>query len=173
MELALGDHSRSGGQYDIWQAVFGPAGADGYPTPIFDKVTGDIDPAIAAYWREHYDLSHIIERDWATLAPKLQGKIHIYVGIGDNYYPDQRGLLRPGPAGGAEARLGGRGRLRRPRRALLERRPEPCPTPIRACTTTSSTCRRSWSASVVRAGRGPDELAISLRGAEPDGLRSI
>src|SRR5580704_12432642 len=86
MELTQGDRSRSGGQYDIWQAVFGPVGADGYPKPIFDKVTGDIDPTVAAYWREHYDLSNIIARDWATLAPKLKGKIHIYVGSGDNYY---------------------------------------------------------------------------------------
>jgi hypothetical protein len=86
MELAQGDRSRSGGQYDIWQAVFSPTGADGYPKPIFDKVTGVIDPTVAAYWREHFDLSHIIERDWATLAPKLAGKIHIYVGNGDNYY---------------------------------------------------------------------------------------
>jgi hypothetical protein len=85
-ELAQGDHSRSGGQYDIWQAVFGPAGADGYPKPIFDKLTGVIDSSVAAYWRDHYDLSHIIERDWATLGPKLEGKIHIYVGNGDNYY---------------------------------------------------------------------------------------
>jgi hypothetical protein len=86
MELTQGDRSRSGGQYDIWQAVFGPVGADGYPKPIFDKVTGDIDPTVAAYWREHYDLSNIIARDWATLAPKLKGKIHVYVGSGDNYY---------------------------------------------------------------------------------------
>jgi hypothetical protein len=86
MELAQGDSSRSGGQYDIWQAVFGPAGTDGYPKPIFDKVTGDIDPAVAAYWREHFDLSYIIARDWTALAPKLRGKIHIYVGTGDNYY---------------------------------------------------------------------------------------
>jgi len=86
MELAQGDSSRSGGQYDIWQAVFSPAGKDGYPQPIFDKVSGVIDPQVAAYWREHYDLSHIIARDWATLAPKLRGKIHIYVGTGDNYY---------------------------------------------------------------------------------------
>jgi hypothetical protein len=85
-ELVQGDRSRSGGQYDIWQAVFGPAGADGYPQPIFDKVTGVIDPGVAAYWREHYDLSRIIERDWAVLAPKLKGKIHVYVGSGDNYY---------------------------------------------------------------------------------------
>jgi hypothetical protein len=86
MELVQGDHGRSGGQYDIWQAVFGPAGADGYPKPIFDKLTGVIDQSVAAYWRDHYDLSHIIERDWAMLAPKLAGKIHIYVGNGDNYY---------------------------------------------------------------------------------------
>jgi hypothetical protein len=86
MELAQGDRSRSGGQYDIWQAVFGPPGVDGYPKPIFDKLSGAIDPEVAAYWREHFDLSHIIARDWTTLAPKLQGKIHLYVGNGDNYY---------------------------------------------------------------------------------------
>lgn len=86
MELAQGDKSRSGGQYDIWQAVFGPVGADGYPQPIFDKVTGDIDKNVANYWRDHFDLSYIIARDWAALAPKLKGKIHIYVGNGDNYY---------------------------------------------------------------------------------------
>jgi hypothetical protein len=85
-ELVAGDLGRSGGQYDIWQAVFGPAGANGYPAPIFDKITGQIDPAVAAYWREHYDLSHIIERDWAKLGPDLAGKIHIYVGSGDTYY---------------------------------------------------------------------------------------
>jgi hypothetical protein len=86
LELALGDHGRSGQQYDIWQAVYGPEGKDGYPEPIFDKVTGEIDPKVAAYWREHYDLSHIIERDWAKLGPDLAGKIHIYVGSGDTYY---------------------------------------------------------------------------------------
>jgi hypothetical protein len=85
-ELALGDHGRSGGQYDIWQAVYGPVGPDGYPAAIFDKLTGEIDPAVAAYWREHFDLSHIIERDWASLAPKLAGKIHIFVGSADTYY---------------------------------------------------------------------------------------
>lgn len=86
MELAQGDHSRSGGQYDIWQAVFGPVGADGYPQPIFDKVTGKIDKTVANYWRDHFDLSYIISRDWAALASKLKGKIHVYVGNGDNYY---------------------------------------------------------------------------------------
>jgi hypothetical protein len=85
-ELALGSKGRSGEQFDIWQAVYSPVGQDGYPQPIFDKVTGDIDPAVAAHWREHYDLSHILQRDWATLGPKLQGKIHIYCGSADTYF---------------------------------------------------------------------------------------
>jgi len=85
-ELVLGTHSRSGDQWDIWQAVFSPAGPDGYPLPIWDKMTGAIDPAVAQYWKEHYDLSHILQRDWKTLGPKLQGKINIYVGDMDNYY---------------------------------------------------------------------------------------
>ena len=85
-ELALGDRGRSGEQWDIWQAVFSPAGADGYPARIYDKVTGDIDRKVADYWREHYDLSHILQRDWGTLGPKLTGKIHIYVGSADTYF---------------------------------------------------------------------------------------
>ena len=86
LELVLGTNARSGGQWDIWQAVFSPAGADGYPRPIWDKRTGVIDREVARYWRDHYDLSHILRRDWATLGPKLRGKLHIYVGDMDNYY---------------------------------------------------------------------------------------
>jgi hypothetical protein len=85
-ELALGDHGRSGEQFDIWQAVYGPVGEDGYPQPIFDKKTGVIDHNVAEYWRQHYDLEAILERDWAQLGPKLQGKIHIYVGSDDTYF---------------------------------------------------------------------------------------
>ena len=43
-ELVEGTHSRSGGQWDIWEAVFSPIGADGYPRRIYDKRTGVIDP---------------------------------------------------------------------------------------------------------------------------------
>jgi len=85
-ELALGDHGRSGEQFDIWQAVYGPVGDDGYPKQIFDKQTGDIDHTVADYWRQHYDLEAILERDWPTLGPKLAGKIHIYVGSDDTYF---------------------------------------------------------------------------------------
>jgi hypothetical protein len=85
-ELALGDHGRSGEQFDIWQAVYGPVGDDGYPKQIFDKQTGEIDHGVADYWRKHYDLEAILERDWPTLGPKLEGKIHIYVGSDDTYF---------------------------------------------------------------------------------------
>jgi hypothetical protein len=85
-ELALGANSRSGEQWDIWQAVFSPVGKDGYPKPIWNKLTGEIDREVAQYWREHYDLCYILRRDWKTLGPKLEGKIHIYCGEADNFF---------------------------------------------------------------------------------------
>ena len=85
-ELVLGTHSRSGDQWDIWEAVYSPVGTDGYPKRIWDKRTGEIDPSVAAYWRENHDLRYILQRDWHVLGPKLRGKIHIYCGTMDNYY---------------------------------------------------------------------------------------
>ncbi|MCH8852105.1 MAG: hypothetical protein IID41_05570 [Planctomycetes bacterium] len=85
-ELVLGPHSRSGDQWDIWEAVYSPVGTDGYPRRIWNKQTGEIDPSVAEYWRENYDLRYIMQRDWKTLGPKLKGKIHIYCGTMDNYY---------------------------------------------------------------------------------------
>ncbi len=85
-ELALGTKSRSGQQFDIWEAVYSPVGDDGYPKRIWDKKTGEIDHEVADHWRENYDLRYILERDWAVLGPKLEGKIHIFTGDMDNYY---------------------------------------------------------------------------------------
>jgi len=86
LELVLGTRGRSGEQFDIWQAVSSPQGDDGYPAPVWDKLTGEIDHRVASYWRENFDLRYILERDWATLGPKLVGKLHVYVGTMDNYY---------------------------------------------------------------------------------------
>ena len=85
-ELAIATKGRSGEQWDIWQAVFGPVGEDGYPKPIWDKITGRIDPTVAQYWKENFDLGYILQRDWSKIGRKLEGKIHIYVGDMDNYY---------------------------------------------------------------------------------------
>jgi hypothetical protein len=88
-ELVQGTHDRSGEQFDIWEAVFSPVGEDGYPKRIFDKRTGEIDHEVAKYWKEHYDLSAIMQRDWKTIGPKLAGKLHLYVGEADTFYLDR------------------------------------------------------------------------------------
>ena len=85
-ELVQGDRSRSGGQWDIWEATYSPVGPDGYPMPIWNKKTGVIDKKVAEYWKQHYDLRHIVETNWATLGPKVANKINIYVGDADSYY---------------------------------------------------------------------------------------
>jgi hypothetical protein len=85
-EWVKGPNSRSGGQWAIWEALFSPVGADGYPRPIWDPQTGVIDHETAQYWQEHYDLTHILRENWATLGPKLRGKIHVTVGDMDTYY---------------------------------------------------------------------------------------
>jgi len=86
-EYLLGTKTRSGEQFDAWEATFSPPGKDGYPARIWDKVTGEIDHELAEYWKENYDLRHIMERDWESgLGEKLKGKIHIYCGDMDNIY---------------------------------------------------------------------------------------
>ncbi len=86
MELVNGTKGRSGQQLDIWSAVFGPVGDDGYFKPLFDKRTGVMDPEVAEYWKENYDLRHHLEKNWATLGPKLKGKLHVYCGHMDNFF---------------------------------------------------------------------------------------
>jgi S-formylglutathione hydrolase FrmB len=87
-ELVQGTKGRSGEQLDAWQAYFSSVGDDGYPRPIFNKRTGEIDHKVAEDWKEHYDLTHIMERDWKTLGPKLAGKLHVCVGDADSFYLD-------------------------------------------------------------------------------------
>jgi len=85
-ELALGSKGRSGSQYDVWMAGYGPVGEDGYTKPLWNMFTGNIDHSVAQYWRENYDLRHILQRDWEKLGSKLKGKIRIYCGHMDGYY---------------------------------------------------------------------------------------
>lgn len=85
-ELAVGDHSRSGGQWDIWEATFGPVDDDGYPQRIWNKRTGEIDHKVAEYWKQHYDLRYYLKTHWPEVGPQLVGKLHIYVGDMDTYY---------------------------------------------------------------------------------------
>jgi len=87
LEDALGGHGRSAQQFEAWEAVYGPVGADGYPQPLWDKKTGVIDKQVAAYMRDHnYDLTYYLSHNWETLGPQLKGKINVFVGDMDSYY---------------------------------------------------------------------------------------
>jgi hypothetical protein len=90
LENVLGSGNQfteSAGQWGSWNAVYGPRGLDGRPVPAWHPRTGTIDPAVQDHWRK-YDLRMILERDWKTLAPRLRGKIHIWVGDSDDYFLD-------------------------------------------------------------------------------------
>ena len=93
MEEVLGPRFLSGQQLAVWNAVYGPVADDGYPAPLWDPETGVIDRDVALYMRDNYDLSHIIRRDWETLGPTLEGKLHIAVGDEDNYYLEEAVML--------------------------------------------------------------------------------
>jgi hypothetical protein len=115
MELASGPNTRSGGQWAIWEAVFGPVGEDGYPRPIWDAETGEIDHETAAYWRSNYDLNAYLQTNWETVGPKLDGMLHIAVGDMDSYYLDNAVYLleefldsATGPSIAAEIQYGRR-----------------------------------------------------------------
>jgi len=85
LERVLGPY---GGQMASFDWVFSPKGKDGRPEPMFDRDTGDVDPAVVAYWREHYDIAHRLQQHWPELKPELDGKIHLYVGTADTFYLD-------------------------------------------------------------------------------------
>ena len=80
-----GDYRVSGGQFGAYNAVFGPSGTDGLPTLMFDPFTGKIDHSIAKQW-EKYDLKKVLEKNWTSLGPKLQGTIWIWTGDMDGLY---------------------------------------------------------------------------------------
>ena len=87
LESVLGTKLRSGGQLAIWQATYGPVGDDGYPKPLWNYTTGEIDHSVALYMREHgYDLRDYLQSNWPKIGPNLVGKIHVFCGDMDNYY---------------------------------------------------------------------------------------
>jgi enterochelin esterase-like enzyme len=84
-ELVVGDKSRSGGQWDIWEATYSPVGPDGYPKRLWNKTTGAIDKSVAEQWKK-YDLLHVLRNNWPALGPKVADKLHFYIGDMDSFY---------------------------------------------------------------------------------------
>jgi S-formylglutathione hydrolase FrmB len=78
-------YTMGGGQWGAWNAAYSPRGADGRPAPLWDAKTGKINHEVARQW-EKYDLRLVVEQNWPALAPKLKGKLHIWVGEADNYF---------------------------------------------------------------------------------------
>jgi hypothetical protein len=84
--MGAGDSwTMSGEQWGAWNAAYGARGADGRPEPLWDPKTGVINRAAAEHWKR-YDIGMILQRNWKTLGPKLQGKIHIWIGESDDYF---------------------------------------------------------------------------------------
>lgn len=86
-EEVLGTRGRSNYQLEGWEAIYGPLDADGYPKPLWNKITGTIDREVANYMRENgYDLREYAQRNWATLGPKVASKLHFFSGDMDDFY---------------------------------------------------------------------------------------
>ncbi len=88
MEWALG----YGGQLHSFEAVFSPRGEDGTPLLVWDRETGEINTAVADRWKP-YDIRLILEENWDTLEPKLQGKLHVFMGDRDTFYLEGATIL--------------------------------------------------------------------------------
>jgi len=85
MEAVLAPY---GGQFSSFEWVFSPRDKEGKPKRLFDRRTGKVDLAVAAYWRAHYDIAYRLERDWPRLRRDLDGKIHVAVGGADTFRLD-------------------------------------------------------------------------------------
>ncbi|HET7268923.1 MAG TPA: alpha/beta hydrolase-fold protein [Oleiagrimonas sp.] len=90
LERVLGPY---GGQMASFEWVFSPKGPDGRPLPMFDRDTGEVNPKVARYWRDHYDIAYRIKTRWPELEPYLDGKIHLIVGTADTFYLNESARL--------------------------------------------------------------------------------
>ncbi|MFO0876624.1 MAG: alpha/beta hydrolase-fold protein [Gemmataceae bacterium] len=108
-----GNWTLSGKDWASWNATFGPRGADGLPTALWDGKTGVINRAVLDHWKR-YDLRLHLQSNWEKLAPRLQGKLRIWVGEADDYFLNNavhlldQFLSRARPASGASITYGPR-----------------------------------------------------------------
>ena len=90
IETVLGPY---GGQITSFDWVFSPRSKSGAPMPMFDRVTGNVNPTVVTYWHDHYDLAHLVEEKWPTQSALLKGRIHLFVGTADTFYLDSSAHL--------------------------------------------------------------------------------
>ena len=83
-----------GEQLGSFEGVFSPRGPDGEPSRLWDRATGAVDAKVAQAWRK-YDIDLKLRTEWATLGPKLKGKLFVICGTEDTFYLDSAvALLR-------------------------------------------------------------------------------
>lgn len=89
LEKVLGYRGRwelSGRDWASWNAVYSERGKNAQPQPVWLGTDGTIDKTLANAWKK-YDLKLHLEKNWATLGPKLAGgKVNIWVGDADDYF---------------------------------------------------------------------------------------
>ena len=73
------------GRFEWWKHT--SVGPDGYPLPVWNLQTGEIDRAVVAAMRaNNYDLREFLARQWPELGPKLIGKLHVHAAAVDSFY---------------------------------------------------------------------------------------
>ena len=85
LETVLGTY---GGQVSSFDWVFSPKGDSGAPVPLFDRDTGVVNLGVVNYWRDHYDLAHIVQTRWQRDGAAWKGRFHLFVGTADTFYLD-------------------------------------------------------------------------------------
>jgi len=88
MEWTLGP----GGQLHSFEAVFSPRGEDGKPLLAWDRDSGTVNTRTTENWKR-YDINLILKNNWQTLAPKLKGKLHVYMGDTDTFFLEGATIL--------------------------------------------------------------------------------
>ncbi len=73
------------GPFGTFDWVFSPRGPMGAPMSIVDEATGEQDPVVQKAW-EKWDIHKVLDAGWATLGPKLKGKLHLFAGDADSVH---------------------------------------------------------------------------------------
>jgi S-formylglutathione hydrolase FrmB len=89
MESVMGAY---GGQFASFEWVWSPRGEDGRPMKLFNRVSGELDQEVLRAWQK-YDIRLILEKNWATLGPKLKGKINVICGGADTFHLEEAVIM--------------------------------------------------------------------------------
>ena len=69
----------------MYDWAFSPKGEDGRAAQLYDHETGAVNKDIAEAW-EAFDILKVLQSNWESLKPKLEGKINIVAAEYDTFY---------------------------------------------------------------------------------------